>query len=285
MNWRTEWRAISDRITGLVDAATVYFQALKVSNSDGYAVRRKHLLPEARDIYARLRDYSDRHSAQLPVSASAALQRFLSTHQQLFSDTNLDNFEAVAATVTFLAGFRAEMQFQLADMEAASFRLVERAFIHLQRQLVADEEYREKWVAAFEAGEAACERLGSVHLLQHGIWAFKASAQGERTDLVLAEPLRDLDTVAGAAEVLVLTEWKLVRSPSELQAQWQQAKRQAALYAKGSLAGVELSSYRYLVIVSLDRLTLPADANDAGVLYRGKNIAVRPSSPSRRQAP
>src|SRR3989442_569356 len=38
---------------------------------------------------------------------------------------------------------------------------------------------------AFEAGVPACESLGACHLLAHSVWAFKTSAEGERTDLVL----------------------------------------------------------------------------------------------------
>src|SRR5258706_6229273 len=282
MNWHTEWRAISDRIAGLVEATTVYLRALKVSNSDGYGVRRKHLLPASRHIYASIKRYAETHAAELPASARDVLARFLSDNESLLTNESLDNFEAVAAATTTLAGFRSEMQFQLADLQAASLRLVERAFIHLQRQIIADESYRAKWRSAFESGEPACESLGSVHLLQHGIWAFKASGEGERTDLLLAEPLRDLDSVAAAAEALVLTEWKLVRSKTELQSQLNQARRQAGLYAQGALAGLELAGYRYLVMVSLDRLPMPADQELGGVQDRAKNVAVEPKSPSRK---
>jgi hypothetical protein len=36
----------------------------------------------------------------------------------------------------------------------------------------------------------ACEKLAGVHLLLHGIWAFKVHAAGERTDLVFPQPSR-----------------------------------------------------------------------------------------------
>lgn len=77
-----------------------------------------------------------------------------------------------------------------------------------------DETLRLKWINAFDtprAGEISCEQLGGVHLLLHGIWAFKVSAIRERTDLVLGTRLVVDQTVIASTHGLVLTEWKLVR--------------------------------------------------------------------------
>src|SRR5260221_1264020 len=49
----------------------------------------------------------------------------------------------------------------------------------------------------------------------HGIWAFKVSATGERTDLVPGEKLEITPQVEAASEALVLTDWKCVRKPGE----------------------------------------------------------------------
>ncbi len=68
-------------------------------------------------------------------------------------------------TLTALTEFRAEFEYLLADTEALARSLVDRAFIHLQRSLVVDPGLRGRWQKAFGAGEAACERLGAVHLL------------------------------------------------------------------------------------------------------------------------
>ena len=65
----------------------------------------------------------------------------------------------------------------------------ERAFAHLQRHFVADAECRDKWTSAFTDGEVACEALRALHLLLHGLWAFKVDNAGARTDLVFQEPL------------------------------------------------------------------------------------------------
>lgn len=287
MNWRTEWRAISDRIGGFVEATTVFLRGLGVENSDGYATRRKHLLPAARDIYAAITRFGEVHRSALPPPGQISVERFVKDGKGPFTDVGLDNIEAVVATATALAGFRSELEYHLADLSAVQVRTTERAFQHLQRQIVADSDYRKKWQAVYKEGEPKCEGLGSVHLLQHGIWAFKVSSEGGRTDLVFAEPLGDLDAVARSAEALVLTEWKLVRSPAELPAKIAEARLQADLYSAGVLGGLELASYRYLVMVSESILLMPPDVTAEGIQYCHRNVAVNPSTPSKisRRAP
>lgn len=124
--------------------------------------------------------------------------------------------------------------------------------------------------------------LGGCHLLSRGIWAFKTSAEGERTDLVLGGEL-DIESkeVQRSSIGLILTEWKVVRKDGELQEKIKQAYEQAKLYRSGILAGFEVASPRYLVMVSLDHLEIPPPREDNGVLYEHLNIAVAPSSPSR----
>jgi hypothetical protein len=129
--------------------------------------------------------------------------------------------------------------------------------------------------------EPTCEALGSCHLLLHGIWAFKTSAEGERTDLVLHEPLNIATNELQRASVgLVLTEWKRVRRVAELPDRLEQAYRQAKRYRQGILAGFEVASPRYLVIVSENRLEMPPPRQEDEVIYEYRNIAVRPLSPS-----
>ena len=124
-------------------------------------------------------------------------------------------------------------------------------------------------------------RSGAVHLLQHGIWAFKTAAAGEQTDLVYDEP-RVIDTDAQrASEGLVLTEWKVVRAPSELQPQLRAAYNQARRYSSGVLAGVDVVMTRYLVMVSEDHMTMPLPRVEPDAIYEYRNIAVKPKTPSR----
>jgi hypothetical protein len=111
-----------------------------------------------------------------------------------------------------------------------------RAFSHLQKCIIADDEIQTCWAAAFAKGETACEKLGAAHLLLHGIYAFKVDATGARTeDLVLSQPIVD-EEVFQVAEGLVLTEWKKIPAAREVGKQAASAKKQAELYASEPLA-------------------------------------------------
>lgn len=107
-----------------------------------------------------------------------------------------------------LGAFETEMSFLLADVQEMIRTRAGRAFEHLQRSIVADADTGRKWQRAFEAGEPACEALGAVQLLSHGIWAFKVNAAGERTDLVYRDEPLDTARLRSVADGLVLTEWK-----------------------------------------------------------------------------
>jgi hypothetical protein len=100
-----------------------------------------------------------------------------------------------------------------------------------------------KWKKAFNKGEVVCERLGSVHLLSHGIYVFKVDAIGARTDLVYNEPPPDTLLVQ-AVEGMVLTEWKIANDAKDAIDAVRDARRQADLYGQGALAGLEWRSHR-----------------------------------------
>ena len=90
--------------------------------------------------------------------------------------------------------------------------LTERAFEHLNRSIVVDSGLRQRWQAAHDRNEPACEALGGVHLLSHGIWAFKAKGPKAETDLVYQEPPTDIGRIKRSSDGLVLTEWKRFRT-------------------------------------------------------------------------
>jgi hypothetical protein len=135
--------------------------------------------------------------------------------------------------------------------------------------------------AVFKAGEVACEGLGSVHLLSHGVWAFKVSATGERTDLILGERLVVDDVLRHAAAGMTLTEWKVVRPGDDALDLQARAMGQAKRYAEGSLAGFEVRKTRFIVLVSGDHIRLPQQVLEEGIRSRIVNIAVSPSTPSK----
>jgi len=282
MSWRAEWKAISDRIEGLMEAGCFFVQMWVSHSSDSYGTVKKVLLPNARDTYQCILRFKQDYSQSLPKKALDSLEQFTDeSNDRLFKNQNIDGIEGLKLLLPSLVSFRSEFTYLLSDIQAIATRITERAFIHLQRCIIVDPYIKERWFNAFHNNEPACERLGAAHLLLHGIWAFKASAEGERTDLVLGEPLKDLSQVESSAEALVLTEWKLIRKPEELKTKVEDAYKQASIYSCSSMAGFELSSYRYLVFVSQERLNMPPDKPADEVIYRHINIAVEPKPPSK----
>jgi hypothetical protein len=147
--------------------------------------------------------------------------------------------------------------------------------------IVADATVREKWQESFKKGEVACEKLGAVHLLLHGIWAFKVDAIGGRTDLVFQEPAGDLSNAQRYVDGFVLTEWKKANPNDNVGQLFEQARLQARRYSQGALAGSELTSYRFAIVVSHQQIDVPNDFREGLVIYRHINIAVNPRLPSR----
>lgn len=281
MTVRSEWAAVSARIEGFLNSTTMYLRALVTSKEDPYGGARDVLLPESTRIYTALDQFLKRHSSTLPQAAQEALHRFIDEHGEYFKEASDTGMNGIKRIVPALGSIRTEVSFHLADFGVTARRLSERAFIHLQRIIVVDEGVRKKWQNAFGQGEVRCEQLGAVHLLSHGIWAFKVDATGERTDLVFTDNRIKESAIETAAEALVLTEWKKVSSPRECDAKAAEARRQADRYSAGSLAGIELATYRYIVLVSEKHLNSIEDFKNGDITYRHINIAVNPLTPSK----
>ena len=181
-------------------------------------------------------------------------------------------------------GFETEMSFILSDVQESIRAISERAFSHMRRSIVADSDFRAKWNKAYKHGEVACEKLGAVHLLLHGIWAFKVDATGARTDLVYQEPPTDLINLQKYAEGIVLTEWKKANRGDNSQRRFKEARLQASSYAQGALSGIELTNYRYAVVVSYEDIEVPEDMREGNVVYRHINIPVAPRPPSQKRS-
>jgi hypothetical protein len=277
--WLQEWRAINARIQSLLDAGSFFMRTLDSEMHNA----SHHLIENAHATVDKIREFRDAFWNELQADQQECLFLFLTSynHDLRSPHSTVAGFSGVTSVVTYLASFRAEFDYLSKDTTAVARSLVARAFTHLQRTLVVDEVTRKLWQAKFGEGETACEGLGACHLLLHGIWAFKTSAAGERTDLVLGE-LLDLHSgeVQNSSIGLVLTEWKVVRNDQELAGKLDQAYRQAKRYKQGILAGFEVASPRYLVMVSEDYLSLPEPRLEGDVTYEYRNIAVSPSPPS-----
>lgn len=239
MSWFTDWQALHSRIQGLIDAGTFFFRAMHTSSSDDLSVKRKVLLKNANKIFTDLNSFMASYESILPATAYDSLNRFLTDETIKNLDFNPSESLArgnVQFALTSLAAFCSEFTYLIADTQAIARRVTERAFIHLQRSIIVDSEIREKWIKAFNKHETECEKLGAVHLLSHGVWAFKAEEKG-KTDLVLSEPLPPLSIIESAADALVLAEWKLVKTKDELDTKIQQARKQTDIYSSGVLGG------------------------------------------------
>ncbi len=251
-----------------------------------YAILMKLVRGEAADLFAGIEQFLASHGDALPPGGRAGLTDLLGYRKSIVDP---DNLPAMATGSAALAFKLASVDYHLADREVRWRSAVERAFLHLDRLIVADPDVQAKWAAALQKGETRCERLGGAHLLHHGIWAFKAHGEGERTDLVLGTPVSpdDLDRVTRAAELMILTEWKCVDGASELPRKHGEAMRQLQRYGLGVLAGFEMRSTRYIVTVAADRLATFPDVTHDGVTYRHVHVAVEPGSPSEesRRAP
>lgn len=277
MLWVDEWVALSAR----VDAAVEVFRMISMAPAFKSIADNEVLTPECQKLYVLLADFHRRFETQLPPGATAALKEFFTTQEDNFNVNPTNRYPGVFLC-TVLGSLRAQVDYFLADKQVRARRAVERAFTHLQRSLMADEEMQRKWHKAFgmPRAEEACEKLGAVHLLLHGIWAFKADAAGGKTDLILGGNVKEEDAVR-AADAMALTEWKMVRKGEDPAKKATEAFHQAEQYTHGALAGFELSTYRYLVLVSEDVLpALPPTPAAEGRIYEVRNIAVAPSTPS-----
>lgn len=284
MNWYQEWQALSARIHGLLDAGAFFYSALQHSSSDDLSVRKNILLASAEKIFGSLNNFLKEYQTSFPREAFESLKGFLEQ-----PNIKKFNFEPpkgqvrghVQFALTSLAAFQSEFSYIIADTQAVALRITERAFAHLQRSIIVDNEIRKKWLSAFFDGVTKCEKLGSLHLLSHGVWAFKAYAEKGRTDLILNEPLPDTSVIEKTSTALVLTEWKVVRRDNELDVKIKEAYEQTKIYSAGVLSGIELVNYRYLVMVSDKGIKMPGDSIEGNVTFRHINIPVDPDTPSK----
>lgn len=276
-----QWERIAIRIRGLSGATMALWEGAKLQGSDYYGLTNNWLIPSAKDLIAEIEAFLSSHDADLGPAALGSLTTGLDRLRVLTSSNAGGGIPLTAALLAGLMALESEVSFHLHDFDTSVRPAAERAFLHLQRSLVVDAEMQKRWLSAFDAtGETGCERLGGVHLLLHGIYAFKTSAEGERTDLVLGDQLSIDSVLRHSVSALVLTEWKVAHSAAEVLSKFQQAQKQARRYSKGILAGFELHHFRYLVLVSKDYLPIPGDMLVEGVTYRHVNIAISPMSPS-----
>lgn len=277
MTWLEQWRDLAARIDGLISAGEFLVSAFKVNSADAFSVVRKSFQPELVAIISEIERLGATYASELPPQASAALQKYVTQGwDKSFNDGAVD-IQRLAP----LASFRSQFEYLIRDAEAEGRSLTELAFEHLRRQLVVDDDIRKKWQDAFQRHETACEKLGAIHLLSHGIWAFKVVASGGATDLVFGDPVEQYaKMMRRTARALVLTEWKLIKRPDEISTKAQEARDQAAIYSGGVLGDAELKRTRYIVLVCQSDLTPPDNTSVGAVTYRHVLLPTSPKVPS-----
>ena len=284
LKWHTEWRAISARIKGLVEAGNLFFKSIEKHAEDSFGTLRNILFPQAEKVYFLIDKFRKDFETQLPEQAISCIDEFIKSSRPNFTEpvpsaTFTHQLQIIQNRLIYLASLRTELEYHLSDPEEMIRRTAHRALEHLQRCIIADSTYQEKWVSAFKKGEVNCERLGAIHLLWHGIWAFKVNAEGGRTDLVIGNTIDNPSQVENA-QGLILTEWKRSVTSSDAVKKVDEARVQAEKYSSGILGGIELVSPKYIIVVTKDYVRLPADVEVEGIKYRNVNIATEPSVPS-----
>ena len=205
---------------------------LAVKNASPYGAD-KDLQRHCDQLLKSIEQFQQDFRRMLPTAANEAVDKFMSDAGPQIRGNTAGDALLVRTILVKLVAFESEMTYSVDSPTERIRSTSELAFMHLQRLVVVDDEYREKWQAAFTSHETHCERLGAVHLLWHGIWAFKVDAAGGKTDLVYQEPLA-IETTPVALG-MVLTEWK--RADGSPEAAYVEARRQAAGYTGGILAG------------------------------------------------
>jgi hypothetical protein len=112
----------------------------------------------------------------------------------------------------------------------------------------------------------------------------KVNGEGQRTDLVTQDLLDEglYEKITRVAEGLAVTEWRVVKREKELNAKLESAYTQIERYSEGVLYGFELSSVRYVVLVSEKGIkNMPKDKLFKDYKVRHVNIVIHPETPSK----
>lgn len=274
------WRPLSDRIHGLNEAAKLD-AALRPGNP-AMTGSTTFLAKQCEEIFAELEAFKNSFSSTLPPAALAVLEQAPRLHSRSIACGGPAveiNRGSTSNSLVHLQAIESAVTFSLSGLEEQILSTTERALQHLQRSLIVDDTLRDRWIQAFDQREDHVEALGAVHLLGHGIFAFKVNAAGARTDLVLPDVIPG--DISRYSSGIVLTEWKLAKAPDNPETRFAEARAQAALYASGPLSAIELRRTRYAIVVTKGPVQCPADDEQKGVTYRNVNISLTPVAPSK----
>ncbi len=150
MTYNDPWKALSARIQGLMQAAQLHARFLAVRRSDPHR-RAKRLGKQVEDVLSLLQTFRDSYQGMLPSAAVDSIDYSIEKMGSLLSQTGGspdDQQERVWAALVQLGAFETELSFILSDIQQLIRSRAERAFSHLQRSIVADPAFGEKWRTA-----------------------------------------------------------------------------------------------------------------------------------------
>lgn len=275
--YHQDWRLLSARIQGILRSGDI--KAAYDAVGKNTASRHLNIIPYFKRLFVDLTKFRTTYDADLPQTAKDRLSDFIEERASSFQDIN-----DLTTTTVLLASFEAEITYLLSDNQEILRSRVERAFEHLKRLIVADPNTKTNWGTALantKNGEVKCEQLGASHLLSHGIYAFKADTHGARTDLVFQQPADPYLTNQRFADGIVLTEWKVEKAGMTSDDLFGAARKQGNLYSTGALAGLELSHFRYAILVTEKPVVPPQNLQEQSYIWRHINIATDPPVPSK----
>ena len=83
MNWRGDWKALSDNIAGLLEAGKFAVATSSINTQDPYKTG-KYLVYHANEIFEEIRRFAETYATSIPLPANNALTKFLDRRKDTF---------------------------------------------------------------------------------------------------------------------------------------------------------------------------------------------------------
>lgn len=268
-----QWKQIRDNVISdcEVTLEAVRFQQLVPGTSFSYAQEYNSMLFED---FREIGIFIDRQGLWPNLKASLVEQNW----QEVKIGRN--PFNTVLAGINARYGAISLLIKKLDRLFSGEERFVDKtnhALALLNRKLFMLEDFRARWLSAFDEGtEPKLEKLGGLHLFECGIWAFKAKGPKEETDLILDQRIDE----ASDRSPLVMTEWKKALDKEDADNKIKQAQNQCEIYGDGIASPLRVNDHRFIVVVSKSPLQIETEYDVQGKRYFVRNIAIDRASPS-----
>jgi len=293
MGWLIELRVIIKRTHSFTSIVKTVAQLLNVNTGIQQGLCEK-LSKETLSIFDLIDNFYNTYKTKniLDAKIEELLKDFIQLNSDRYKQVS-NSFDEIKLAVINFGLLSNQLDFFMSDKTTYFKSIIERSFHHLQRLIIVDKTIRSTWRKIYDKKrEPELEQYGAVHLLHHGIWAFKADASGGRTDLILGNSITQpqLDEIQSVTEIMVLTEWKKLKKTKkkndDMDKAIEAAYAQAQRYTNDTLFGFELKDIRYLVIVGEkifknSIFIKEKDKEKNGILYKVVCIDVDPKIPSK----